>query len=305
MVPLALTIPEDFLKEEELSGHLVSKEMKEIWAVELDLLAEFQRVCQKHDIKYFANGGTFLGAIRHGGFIPWDDDIDITMLREDYDRLCEVAPQEFQHPYFWQTEDTDKGSLRGHAQLRNSLTTGILNSELKAKKKINQGIFIDIFPYDRITEDKAAFAQQKERAQALKKKCHRLAKVTDHYRFSNYKFPKNFLSIPAHFYYKYLSKEDYGQIYKDFEQECARYNDEPATFISNVCLEFEEVHFQYLEDYQESIMVPFEFLEIPVPKNYHRALTKRFGDYQEFVKGGSYHGGVFFDTDRAYTDYLK
>lgn len=305
MIKLSIDLPKEFFKEEELSGHLVTTQMKEIWAVELDLLAQFQAVCQKYDLKYFANAGTLLGAVRHKGFIPWDDDIDITMFREDYERLCEVAPKEFKEPYFWQTEDTDRGSLRGHAQLRRSDTTGILNAELEAKKPINQGIFIDIFPYDAVTEDKEAFEAQREKALALKKKARRIAKATDQYRFSNYKFPKNILSIPLHIYYKYISKVDYQEIYREFEETCAQFNDQDTEFISCLSFDFAPVHHQYRKDYEESVMVPFETLEIPVPKNYHHALTKRFGNYQEFVKGGAYHGGILFDTDKPYTDYLK
>ena len=69
--------------------------------VELDLLAEFDRVCRKHGLTYFVDSGTLLGAVRHKGFIPWDDDIDLIMQREDYERLVQIAAQEFQHPYFF------------------------------------------------------------------------------------------------------------------------------------------------------------------------------------------------------------
>ena len=69
--------------------------MKKVWAVELDLLNEFARVCKEHDLKWFAHAGTLLGAIRHQGFIPWDDDIDVTMPRADYIQLCNVAPKAF------------------------------------------------------------------------------------------------------------------------------------------------------------------------------------------------------------------
>ena len=94
MLNIKLELPEGFLEEEERDGYLVSAEMKKIWAVELDLLNEFMRVCKEHDIRWFADGGTILGAIRHNGMIPWDDDIDVCMYREDYEKLldsCKLA----------------------------------------------------------------------------------------------------------------------------------------------------------------------------------------------------------------------
>ncbi|MEE3413068.1 MAG: LicD family protein, partial [Bacteroidales bacterium] len=97
MVDLKVTLPKDFLQEEKRDGFVVSPAMKEVWAVELDLLAEFQRVADKHKINYIASGGTMLGAVRHKGFIPWDDDVDIMMLRKDYNKLLSVAG-EFEHP---------------------------------------------------------------------------------------------------------------------------------------------------------------------------------------------------------------
>ena len=141
MVDLNIELPKGFLEEEVRCGYTVTRKMKEVWAVELDLLKEFKRVCNKYDLKYCADGGTLLGAIRHQGFIPWDDDLDIAMLRKDFEKLNEVAPAEFKKPYFWQTEETDKGSARGHAQLRNSDTTGIIKNEYEHQRNnnFNQG----------------------------------------------------------------------------------------------------------------------------------------------------------------------
>ena len=129
MVTLSIQLPEDFLNEEVRSGFTVTRKMKEVWAVELDLLAQFDRVCRKHAIHYVASGGTLLGAIRHHGFIPWDDDIDLMVSRSDYDKLCAVAAQEFGQPYFFQTEYADPGFMRGFARLRNSATAGIQRFE--------------------------------------------------------------------------------------------------------------------------------------------------------------------------------
>lgn len=162
MLPIKLKLPEHFLDEEIRCNYTVSHKMKKVWAVELDLLNEFMRVCKKYNITYYADAGTSLGAVRHKGFIPWDDDIDVMMFRDQYQKLCKIAKKEFKHPYFFQTEDTDPGSLRGHAQLRNSLTTGILQCELAGKWGYNQGIFLDIFPIDSIPDDDEIFSKMQK-----------------------------------------------------------------------------------------------------------------------------------------------
>ena len=93
MVKLNLEIPHGFLDEEVRSGYVVTSDMKAIWAVELDLLAELDKMCRNYNLRYCVAAGTLLGAIRHRGFIPWDDDIDIYMLRKDYDQLMILANQ--------------------------------------------------------------------------------------------------------------------------------------------------------------------------------------------------------------------
>ena len=100
MVDLNLEFPNGWFDEEGRCGFNVDRQRKEIWAVELDLLAEIQRVCKKYNIQYFADGGTILGTIRHKGFIPWDDDIDIAMFRDQYVKFCSIAKDEFKSPYF-------------------------------------------------------------------------------------------------------------------------------------------------------------------------------------------------------------
>ena len=103
---MKLEIADSFYQEEERCGYLVSAHMKKVWAVELDLLYQLDQVCRKYGITYYASGGTILGAERHKGFIPWDDDIDLMMLRDQYDLLCAHA-DEFEDPYSQALEETD------------------------------------------------------------------------------------------------------------------------------------------------------------------------------------------------------
>lgn len=89
--------PENFYREEIRSGYKISPEMKKIWACQLNLLAELQKVCDRNGLKYWLDSGSLLGAIRHQGYIPWDDDIDVVMFRDDYDRLVKLSKEELGH----------------------------------------------------------------------------------------------------------------------------------------------------------------------------------------------------------------
>ena len=150
VMEIQLKLPNGYLEPEFREGFFVDAKRKKIWAVELDLLSQFTRVCEKYNLSYYLDGGTLLGAVRHKGFIPWDDDVDVIMPREDYDKLFEVAEIEFKEPYFFQTPLTETNFFRGHAKLRNSSTTGYILDD--RKKKINNGIWLDIFPLDGVAD---------------------------------------------------------------------------------------------------------------------------------------------------------
>lgn len=285
----------DFLREEERCGFTVSAEMKKVWAVQLDLLERFQEVCHRHNLKFFASGGTLLGAIRHKGYIPWDDDIDIMMMREDYEKLLAIAAEEFTAPYFFQTAWNDKNYSRGHAQLRNSNTTGMLPSE-QGRFPFNQGIFIDIFPTDAVPDDPRARAAQCKRIKFWEK----LLKVTVRYPANPKKNTvKNILHTIA-------SLIPYRWIYRRMEKACTRYNGQGmqrAGLISFLPdddrLVFPVAAFDNIET------VPFEYITIDIPADYNTLLSHQYGDYMTMKRENSYHGGVIFDTERSYLDYLR
>lgn len=307
MVKLNINLPDGFLDEEVRCDYRITTEMKQVWAVMLDMLAEIDRVCKKHNITYFASSGTMLGAIRHKGFIPWDDDIDIMMMRDQYDKLCTVAAEEFHSPYFFQTEWTDRGSLRGHAQLRNSMTTGILRTEFERRFGINQGIFIDIFPLDAIPDNAEVFKKNAKKAKRMKNLYYFISSFTDRFYVPKKKDIKYYVRALLH---KFIPDDkgkciDYDKFYKKFEELCCAGNNENTKMIGILGLHYTDENLRFREDFQEAIEVPFEFMTIPVPKNYDHALKSVYGDYMKFVKGGSLHGGMILDASVPYKEYLK
>ena len=113
------------------------------------ILEEFDRVCKENDLKYSLYGGTLIGAVRDNDFIPWDDDVDVIMLRDDYNKLKKIAEKEiFNSPFFLQTPISDPGSPRMFMRLRDSSTTAVSYEDILFD--MNHGIFIDILPGDYI-----------------------------------------------------------------------------------------------------------------------------------------------------------
>lgn len=149
-------------EEEKIADYQISDTMKKIWKVELQMLDEVDRICKKYSFTYYLVHGTLLGAVRHKGFIPWDDDLDIAMPRESYDSFLKVAKQELSEPLSIHTPETEQEIFwGGFARIRNSQTTAIESRDINQNG--NKGIWIDILPLDICTtDDKKLEKKEKE-----------------------------------------------------------------------------------------------------------------------------------------------
>ena len=126
-------------------------DLRKLHLIELDLLLELDRICRKHNIEYIIAYGTLLGAVRHGGFIPWDDDLDTCMLRSEYERFCVVCEKELdQKKFFLQNDKTDKEYRWGYAKLRRKGTEYIRDGQEAIK--CFSGVSIDIFVMDNVPD---------------------------------------------------------------------------------------------------------------------------------------------------------
>lgn len=308
MVNLKIDIPNGFLDEEVRCGYTVSSQMKEVWSVQLDLFAEFDRVCKKHDIKYVASGGTMLGAVRHHGYIPWDDDMDLMMMRDQYEKLCRVAPVEFKHPYFFQTEDTEPTARRWFARLCNSETTGIQKKYLNYHLQRNQGIFIDIFPMDNVADDKRVYQRQLEKFMKCTKLYYRLFAIEYSYWPDNDSIIKKIIKQSAHFILGNLihSTGLTHKMYKKVEDICKLNNCCKTELVSLLSFQYMNLgHAIHTTDMDNLIYLDFEFMKMPVIANYDEHLHRKYGDYMKPNHNPNFHGDVIFDTSTSYKEYSK
>ena len=291
-----MEIPADFLKAEVRSGYLVEEKAKRLWAVELDLLQRFMEVCDQYKLSWFALGGTLLGAVRHGGFIPWDDDIDIIMPRKDYDLLLQVGPAAFQYPYFFQCTLTEDKFWRTHVQLRNTSTTGCIRTD--AKKNINRGVFIDIMVLDEVPDSVGLRALHRRRIWLC-----RWLRYVDRLRINKSPVCRLVGSALA----DALGNRYYRRCFRRVNRICAGYRGCGSDKVAHTTLSYRECLVWDADDFSETLRMDFEFLKINVPVGYRHILAKHYGDdYMKLPERqpDSAHGALIVDTSVPYTAYF-
>lgn len=287
-------LPASFFRSEVLCDYLVDQDMKKIWAIEMDLLLEFDRVCRKHHLRYYLIFGTLLGAIRHQGFVPWDDDIDVAMPRKDYELLLTLS-SDFQYPYYLQTPYSNDGSCYSFVKLRNSNTSAVTNKF--CYETFNQGIWIDINPLDSYdlegVEEK--FLKVKELGIDLGTYMRRRNPCLDEEdkrRVAKY------------------SGRDPLDTYKMIQEICREDEKKGSPYIGIMVAGYYAYNRQtYKKIWFDNIeYVSFCGYELPVPKDYVNVLKTTYGDYNQFPpvdKRKAWHPNEIFDADKPYKHYLK
>lgn len=148
-----LQFPDSYFEDEVRDGFYVPSMIKRAWATALDVLCEVDRICCKYNIKYYAEWGTLLGAVRHAGFIPWDDDLDIGMMRTDYRKFCEVAPKEFNESFQIFTFNTQKDFHHFLARVVCKNRICFEDEHLRRFHGFPYIAGLDIFVHDNVSDD--------------------------------------------------------------------------------------------------------------------------------------------------------
>lgn len=246
--------------------------LNQLHRCQLILAQEVKRLCDQHQIRYFMIAGTLLGAVRHKGFIPWDDDMDIGMLRTDYTRFIAIAKRELDDRFFLQDTDTDPAYGMPFAKLllKNTVMVEQNSSENAARK----AIYIDIFPFDCVPENPAKQKQHNRRTYFLK----RLFLAKQGYRvYREGETVKKYIYLLLRFLSLFASKT---AIYHALEKEIQRYNGEETEKIVNI-----GGAYGYWKEslvrrwFAEATELKFEDITLSAPALYTDYLEYFYGDY--------------------------
>lgn len=255
----------------------------------LELLREFDRVCRKHSIPYVLMCGSALGAVRHKGIIPWDDDLDVSMLRNDYERFLRVAPADLKEPYYLQAEGSAHWMMN-FSKLRKNNTTYLEKFHPK-DNKMHQGIYIDIFPCDN--------ASDKEWIRRLQYYASRITLAQSLWRRgyeTDSKIKKIFMAICSSISTKPFLK--LAMMKNKTDSECVQ------TFLS--CTSRYKKGIYKRSWFTETVEMDFEDMKVPVSAHYDELLTVLYGDYiklpSEEERKIKEHA-ILIDTERNYTEY--
>jgi len=284
---------------DNIYGYEVSAAMRKVWQVELEILRQFMSVCENNGLQYKAIAGTLLGAVRHKGFIPWDNDIDIVMPRKDYNKLLAIGEKSFPDPFFFQTPETENSRFFcQYIKIRHSNSTAI--SQCEKEYNINGGIFIDVFCLDELPDCRI---QRKlfiwKLNEIAKMQRFALAKPLHGGAFGKIKH-----TIQRFVYRRFFHSPDAGELFKI-------YNNYAGKFAGKGCKEVTTLEFGYRKnivwcriDWEESMLLDFEDLKLPAPKGYDAVLKKQYGDYWCPPKNKETHEYYEFDPDTPYKQYI-
>ncbi|MCP2033604.1 lipopolysaccharide cholinephosphotransferase [Planomicrobium sp. HSC-17F08] len=244
----------------------------EVQKIQFEILCEIERICRKHDIKYTLCGGTLLGAIRHKGFIPWDDDMDIDMSRSEYEKFLEVANIELNKKYFVQNYKSDKNCLNTpFTKIRKNGT--IFESEGQRHLDRHKGIAIDIFPIDTVPENIVLRRVHKETIALLQK----LVAIKLKYNYYNDNNFKKALKITGSLLLSGISIYRIGKV---MENVMSFFNNTDSELVSNTYSRnfYDKLTFNK-SIYESIIYLEFWQKKFPAPKQWETILQKFYGDY--------------------------
>lgn len=257
----------------------------------LDMLKEFDRICKKNDIPYILFAGTALGAVRHGGFIPWDDDLDVIMLRPAYQRFLEATPGELGGDYYLQREFSPHWPMFFSKLRKNG--TACMEKFRPKDPLMHQGVYIDIFPCDNLSDDtfrrRFQFAASKL---VIARSLYQRGYITDSAKKKAIMQVSRLMPVRQLHDFVMDQHESHSQMVHSFFGACSRY----------------EKGIYRREWFTETIPAQFEDAEFPISAHSDELLTQLYGDWHRIPslqeRTCKVHGQIV-DLENSYEEYLE
>ncbi len=287
-----MQFPDSFFEDEVRDGFYVPSMMKRAWAASLEVLDHVAKICEKHNIRWYIYFGTLLGAVRHGGFIPWDDDLDICMMRDDYIRFNEAAPKELPKEYLIKNQPSE---YRMHTTIWNSDCASLEENRLKKSHGFPFMGGIDIFPFDYLAYDRedeevrrslAALVYHTAMHTGEDGRCspeikEQLSEIKSylHMTFDKRRpIRKQLFSLAVDLFSMYTDKKHRNEVVR--MHRWISDGPRPKTYP--------------LEFFGEPVMLRFEGTDLPAPSAWKTILEVEYGDYMKPSRSGSGHGYPFY-----------
>lgn len=284
--------PDSFFEDEVRSGFYVPGLMKRAWAAQLEALADIASICAQHRIRWFADRGTLLGAVRHGGYIPWDDDLDICMLRDDYIRFNRIVGLCLPANYYIPPSVVKDSPDRLHTTIWNAHGVRLDQEHLKRYHGFPFAVGIDIFVLDYIAPD----PEEEELRVGLAQLVHNAAMTINE---ENQRTPENqeLVSMIEELLCVKLDRTTSlkEQLIPLLENVFSLYTREEAVEVAYMPNWILGSTWKFpLDCYGDIAILPFEMTKIQVPILYDAATRIQFGNYETPFRAGGGHNYPYF-----------
>ena len=299
-----LTFPDSYFQNEVRCNFHITSMVKKLWASQMEILAWIDEVCNKYDIHYIVCYGSLIGAVRHKGYIPWDDDIDLGMLRSDYERFLEIVSVEL--PPEFATTSLLPGALPPKEMTFNVGNGNRMNTSPEFLERFHGCPYatgIDVFVFDRVPEDPEEFAYQDRLIKLLDRMLMLQWEVDDGSitaeRKTEYDAIGNTIGKELSYDFNDLEPRS-TQILRLLDLACGLCEDCGSKHVENreQVLYYGEKGFRE-EHFTDRILVPFEgIMNVPIPRDYETVLKNVFGDYRIPRKFTSQHDYPIYHNQR-------